>query len=176
MQGGQGGEEGEQAAKAVRAHSAAVTVLQRSSFRSDLILTMGAWTFAIWMDGSLRAPLCQSPAAPAMYSAGCWSPARPGWRTSVGLTTASEPMLVPMSCKHSMLSIHQIHRASRSALPWLLSACSPQHAASMCQMHGLVTHTGQQRCPLAAWSTLLGLSAEHLLHKAATDTRVAADF
>ena len=69
----------EQAAKAVRAHSASVTVLQRSPFRSDLILTMGAWTFAIWMDGSLRAPLCQSPAAPAMYSAGCWSPARPGW-------------------------------------------------------------------------------------------------
>ncbi|KAK9850456.1 hypothetical protein WJX84_004573 [Apatococcus fuscideae] len=76
--GGQSGEEGEQTAKAVRAHSAAVTVLQRSAFRSDLILTMGAWTFAIWMDGSLRAPLCQSPAAPAMYSAGCWSPARPG--------------------------------------------------------------------------------------------------
>ena len=115
VQGGQSGEDasGEEGSRSVRAHSAAMTVLQRSPFRSDLILTMGAWTFAVWMDGALRAPLCQSPAAPAMYSAGCWSPARPG-RLSIQqmLSRASAAHCPPTQTKRARLLFILLGRQS----------------------------------------------------------------
>ena len=107
LQGAQGGEEGEQANRCVRAHSAAMTVLQRSPFRPDLILTMGAWSFAVWMDGALKAPLCQSPAAPAMYSAGCWSPARPG----------ALPSFPAVLTRQTSLDMHHQKRVS-DAVAW----------------------------------------------------------
>ncbi len=71
--------EGEEASPppSVRVHAGGAAALQRSPFHDDVLLSAGAWTWAVWREGT-SAPLLQSPAAPAQYSAAAWSPTRPG--------------------------------------------------------------------------------------------------
>ena len=71
--------EGEEASPppSVRVHAGGAAALQRSPFHDDVLLSAGAWTWAVWREGT-SAPLLQSPAAPVQYSAAAWSPTRPG--------------------------------------------------------------------------------------------------
>lgn len=73
-------EEGEapSAPPSVQAHAGGAAALQRSPFQEDLLLSAGAWTWAVWREGSTAAPLLLSPFAPARYTAASWSPTRPG--------------------------------------------------------------------------------------------------
>ncbi|KAK9820498.1 hypothetical protein WJX72_010908 [[Myrmecia] bisecta] len=73
----EGGEQGDQSS-VVAAHSGAVVMLARSPFFDDILLSVGDWTFGIWKETAHSCPLFLSPFAAAMYTAGCWSPTRPG--------------------------------------------------------------------------------------------------
>ncbi|KAK9826349.1 hypothetical protein WJX81_000804 [Elliptochloris bilobata] len=76
----EGRADGEEAAAApsVQAHAGGTAALQRSPFHEDLLLSAGAWTWAVWRERTTAAPLLMSPAAPALYTAAAWSPSRPG--------------------------------------------------------------------------------------------------
>ncbi|XP_041647304.1 dynein intermediate chain 3, axonemal [Cheilinus undulatus] len=54
-----------------------VNTVQRSPFFKDIILTVGAWDFAIWREGVLDGPIIQSPSSEQAYTVGCWSVTRP---------------------------------------------------------------------------------------------------
>lgn len=64
--------------------------MQRSPFMDDVILTVGDWTFALWREVRHDQPLLLFPAAPALYTSGCWSPTRAGAHrlTSMSGTTS----------------------------------------------------------------------------------------
>ncbi|KAL0054665.1 hypothetical protein WJX82_000717 [Trebouxia sp. C0006] len=62
----------------VRAHNGAIISLQRSPFFEDVVVSVGDWSLALWKEGQHQTPLFTSPHAPAPYTAGCWSPTRPG--------------------------------------------------------------------------------------------------
>lgn len=74
----QGEEHPDYSKACVRAHNGAVISLQRSPFFEDIMLSVGDWSCALWKEGQHQAPLFTSPHAPAPYTAGCWSPTRPG--------------------------------------------------------------------------------------------------
>lgn len=59
-------------------HAGPVCTVQRSPFFRDIILTVGGWTFAIWKETNLVAPLLHSASHPKRLTAGYWSPSRPG--------------------------------------------------------------------------------------------------
>ncbi|KAM7011894.1 dynein axonemal intermediate chain 3 [Tautogolabrus adspersus] len=54
-----------------------VNTVQRSPFFKDIILTVGAWDFAIWREGVMGGPIFQSPSSEQVYTVGCWSLSRP---------------------------------------------------------------------------------------------------
>ena len=76
--GTQGEEHPDYSKACVRAHNGAIITLQRSPFFEDVLLSVGDWSCALWKEGQHQAPLFTSPHAPAPYTAGCWSPTRPG--------------------------------------------------------------------------------------------------
>lgn len=51
--------------------------LDRSPFFSDIVLTVGDWTFKVWKEG-INSPIYSSPCSAAYLTTGCWSPTRPG--------------------------------------------------------------------------------------------------
>uniref|UniRef100_A0A7S0R4E4 WD repeat-containing protein 63 n=1 Tax=Pyramimonas obovata TaxID=1411642 RepID=A0A7S0R4E4_9CHLO len=64
--------------KSVSAHHfGPVLAIQRSPFFSDILLTVGEWTFRIWKEG-IQAPIFVSHCADFTLATGCWSPTRPG--------------------------------------------------------------------------------------------------
>jgi len=60
-----------------RAHFASAASVQRSPHFSDIYLTVGDWTFAIWKSG-VDFPVFTSPCATEYLTGGRWSPTRPG--------------------------------------------------------------------------------------------------
>lgn len=74
----QGEEHPDYSKACVRAHNGAIISLQRSPFFEDVLLSVGDWSCALWKEGQHQRPLFTSPHAPAPYTAGCWSPTRPG--------------------------------------------------------------------------------------------------
>jgi len=104
----QAGAEGEEASAppSVRVHAGGAAALQRSPFHDDVLFSAGAWTWAVWREGT-SAPLLQSPAAPAQYSAAAWSPTRPGaapvqlvsWHIT---QTSHMPVALPVSVQRPM--------------------------------------------------------------------------
>uniref|UniRef100_A0A3Q3FCA5 Dynein axonemal intermediate chain 3 n=1 Tax=Labrus bergylta TaxID=56723 RepID=A0A3Q3FCA5_9LABR len=58
-------------------HHWIVNTVQRSPFFKDIILTVGAWDFAIWREGVMGGPIIQSPSSEQVYTVGCWSLSRP---------------------------------------------------------------------------------------------------
>ena len=74
----QGEEHPDYSKACVRAHNGAIISLQRSPFFEDVLLSVGDWSCALWKEGQHQSPLFTSPHAPAPYTAGCWSPTRPG--------------------------------------------------------------------------------------------------
>ncbi|KAM3619936.1 uncharacterized protein V6R79_016014 [Siganus canaliculatus] len=58
-------------------HHSPVTVVQRSPFLRDLVLTVGGWSFSVWREGVEEVPVVLSPSSDQAYTAGCWSPSRP---------------------------------------------------------------------------------------------------
>lgn len=95
----QGSLDGEETAAppAVQAHAGGAAALQRSPFYDDLLLSAGAWTWAIWREGATGPPLLQSPAALEQYTAATWSPTRPG--------VASESCLTQLTSYPSRLQV-----------------------------------------------------------------------
>ena len=51
--------------------------LDRSPFFSDIVLSIGDWTFKVWKEG-INSPIYSSPCSAAYLTTGCWSPTRPG--------------------------------------------------------------------------------------------------
>lgn len=74
----QGDEHPDYSKACVRGHNGAIISLQRSPFFDDVLLSVGDWSCALWKEGQHESPLFTSPHAPAPYTAGCWSPTRPG--------------------------------------------------------------------------------------------------
>lgn len=74
----QGEEHPDYSKACVRAHNGAIISLQRSPFFEDVVVSVGDWSLALWKEGQHQTPLFTSPHAPAPYTAGCWSPTRPG--------------------------------------------------------------------------------------------------
>eukprot|EP00891_Asterochloris_glomerata_P001605 jgi/Astpho2/1605/e_gw1.00028.2.1_t len=73
------GEEHPEHCKSIsKAHAGAVVTLQRSPFFDDILLSTGDWSWALWQEGRHDICLFQSLLAAAQYTAGCWSPTRPG--------------------------------------------------------------------------------------------------
>lgn len=58
-------------------HSSAVVCLERSPFFPQMILAAGDWSFTILREG-IDEPVFYSPMSSSYYTAGCWSPSRPG--------------------------------------------------------------------------------------------------
>uniref|UniRef100_UPI0037E83383 dynein axonemal intermediate chain 3 n=1 Tax=Semicossyphus pulcher TaxID=241346 RepID=UPI0037E83383 len=58
-------------------HHWCVNTVQRSPFFKDIILTIGAWNFAIWREGVMDGPIVVSPISEQVYTVGCWSLSRP---------------------------------------------------------------------------------------------------
>ncbi|XP_078488528.1 dynein axonemal intermediate chain 3 [Ciona intestinalis] len=61
----------------VAPHDGPVNTLQRNPFFSDILLSVGGWTFAIWKEGVTSGAILQSACAPKLYTAGHWSTTRP---------------------------------------------------------------------------------------------------
>ncbi|XP_041063784.1 dynein intermediate chain 3, axonemal [Carcharodon carcharias] len=59
-------------------HDGPVNTVQRSPFFTDIILTVGGWTFAIWKEGFTLGPLLHSACATKRCQTGHWSLTRPG--------------------------------------------------------------------------------------------------
>eukprot|EP00794_Sanderia_malayensis_P008204 gene8204-9084_t len=59
-------------------HDGPITVLERSPFFKDIILTIGGWTFSIWKEGVTLGPLLTSSSHVLRLTSGRWSPSRPG--------------------------------------------------------------------------------------------------
>jgi len=59
----------------VPAHTAPCVSLQRSPFLPALFLSVGDWTFDLWMEG-VASPLFVSPFCSCLYTCGAWSPSR----------------------------------------------------------------------------------------------------
>lgn len=57
------------AEKVTSAHAGPITVLERSSFFEDVILSAGGWTFKIWKD-NVDDPLFTSSQAQQIYTSG----------------------------------------------------------------------------------------------------------
>nr|XP_039270172.1 dynein intermediate chain 3, axonemal-like [Styela clava] len=62
---------------AVSPHDGPVHTLQRSPFFSDILLSVGGWTFALWKEGVTNDAILQSACATKLYTAGHWSTTRP---------------------------------------------------------------------------------------------------
>ncbi len=60
----------------IPAHTSPCVALQRSPFMPKLYLSVGDWTFNVWMDG-VASPLFVSPFCNCLYTCGAWSPSRP---------------------------------------------------------------------------------------------------
>lgn len=64
------------------AHSGPVVSLMRSSFFNDVVLSVGGWSFAIWKEDAekdiAQQPLLMVSSNEKKYTAGAWSPSRPG--------------------------------------------------------------------------------------------------
>ena len=60
----------------IPAHTGPCVALQRSPFMPKIYLTLGDWTFNVWMDG-VSSPLFVSPFCSCCYTCGAWSPSRP---------------------------------------------------------------------------------------------------
>ncbi|KAF7696329.1 dynein axonemal intermediate chain 3 isoform X2 [Silurus meridionalis] len=54
-----------------------INTLLRSPFFEDLVLSVGGWTFAIWKEGVMNAPILHSPCSKCKHMTGVWSPTRP---------------------------------------------------------------------------------------------------
>ncbi|XP_076353043.1 missing minor mitochondria isoform X2 [Tachypleus tridentatus] len=60
-----------------RVHDGPVVSVQQSTFLSDIFLTIGGWTLAIWKDKH-KDPLLLSASFPCRLTCGSWSTVRPG--------------------------------------------------------------------------------------------------
>ena len=58
-------------------HSRPATVLMKSPFFPDMVLSVGDWNFQLWKLDHPR-PIFSSPQASVSLTTGCWSPTRPG--------------------------------------------------------------------------------------------------
>ena len=58
-------------------HSRPATVLEKSPFFGDMVLSVGDWNFQLWKLDHPR-PIFSSPQASVSLTTGCWSPTRPG--------------------------------------------------------------------------------------------------
>ena len=58
-------------------HFGPVNALDRSPFFSDIVLSVGDWTFKVWKE-EVGTPIYSSPCSAAYLTTGCWSPTRPG--------------------------------------------------------------------------------------------------
>ena len=101
-----GADEGEapSAPPSVQAHAGGAAALQRSPFHEDLLLSAGAWTWAVWREGSTAAPLLLSPFAPARYTAASWSPTRPGAQPQHSVRAPLYAGLVPLQSPQAGVS------------------------------------------------------------------------
>ena len=52
--------------------------LIRSPFFSELVLSVGGWTFCLWKEGLHQGPIFESSCSEVRRLSGCWSPSRPG--------------------------------------------------------------------------------------------------
>ncbi|XP_030628081.1 dynein axonemal intermediate chain 3 [Chanos chanos] len=59
-------------------HDSQVNTVQRSPFFTDIILTVGGWTFAVWRESIMIDPVIISPCSQERYTAGHWSLTKPG--------------------------------------------------------------------------------------------------
>ena len=50
----------------------------RSPFFSELVLSVGGWTFCLWKEGLHQGPIFESSCSDVRRLSGCWSPSRPG--------------------------------------------------------------------------------------------------
>ena len=103
----QGEEHPDYSKACVRAHNGAIISLQRSPFFEDVLLTVGDWSCALWKEGQHQSPLFTSPHAPAPYTAGCWSPTRPGTPAATNrrhcqphLSNPSNPFMAAISLSY----------------------------------------------------------------------------
>ena len=95
----QGEEHPDYSKACVRAHNGAIISLQRSPFFEDVVVSVGDWSLALWKEGQHQTPLFTSPHAPAPYTAGCWSPTRPG-----------VPAMQPVLCHtHFLVQVNHVH-------------------------------------------------------------------
>jgi len=136
------------------AHEGPISVLQRSPFYKDIILSVGGWTFAIWKEGESSGPLLQSSSHGSRLTSGRWSPSRPGvffitrcdgnvdvWDL---LDKSHEPSLTQNVTSVSITSIYPRQVSSKQQLlavgdsvgtlhimevPWNLRHPSPNEAA-----------------------------------------------
>ena len=70
--------EGEACSPLNQLHCGAVVCITPSPLLGGLYLSVGDWTFSIFdIDQPTEALMVSAP-APAPYTAGCWSPSRPG--------------------------------------------------------------------------------------------------
>ena len=63
------------------AHAGPITTISRSPFMSDVVLTVGGWSFAVWKETEntdiAKEPLLHISSNDKKYTAGAWSPTRP---------------------------------------------------------------------------------------------------
>jgi len=60
----------------IPAHTSPCVALQRSPFLPHHYVSVGDWTFNLWMEG-VASPLFTSPFCTCLYTCGAWSPSRP---------------------------------------------------------------------------------------------------
>ncbi|XP_068563257.1 dynein axonemal intermediate chain 3 [Cebidichthys violaceus] len=58
-------------------HHWLVNTVQLSPFFTDIVLTIGSWSFAIWNEGVMDGPIIKSPNFEHWCTVGCWSLSRP---------------------------------------------------------------------------------------------------
>ena len=135
----QGEEHPEHCKSISKAHAGAVVTLQRSPFFDDILLSTGDWSWALWQEGRHDVCLFQSPLAAAQYTAGCWSPTRPG---------DSQPLGAWWDCICNAASKHSKGRWSPAGTVWsrrcLLAAecwaCLLPPLAEVCRPALIVIH------------------------------------
>ena len=55
-----------------------VLLSTRCPFFSELLLSVGGWTFCLWKEGVQEGPIFESSCSDVRRLSGCWCPSRPG--------------------------------------------------------------------------------------------------
>ena len=61
-----------------RGHAGCLVALLQTPLLADVVLSVGDWTWALWLLGGPKVPLLTSPPSPVLYTCATWSCTRPG--------------------------------------------------------------------------------------------------